>query len=109
MSHSSGKTRNISVRFEVLAEVTMKNAVFWDVMPCGACKNRRFGESCIHYQGVKISEMRLQLLVTANGVPSVLIIFTVMKEAICSSEKPIRQFTEEQRGVFLSATYKQTQ
>jgi hypothetical protein len=23
--------------------VTMKNAVFWDVMPCGSCKNRRFG------------------------------------------------------------------
>jgi hypothetical protein len=22
---------------------TMKNAVFWDVMPCGSCKNRRFG------------------------------------------------------------------
>jgi hypothetical protein len=19
------------------------NAVFWDVMPCGSCKNRRFG------------------------------------------------------------------
>jgi hypothetical protein len=23
--------------------VTMKNAVFWDVTPCGSCKNRRFG------------------------------------------------------------------
>jgi HrpA-like RNA helicase len=22
--------------------VTMKNAVFWDVTPCGSCKNRRF-------------------------------------------------------------------
>jgi hypothetical protein len=21
----------------------MKNGVFWDVMPCGSCKNRRFG------------------------------------------------------------------
>jgi hypothetical protein len=21
----------------------MKHAVFWDVMPCGSCKNRRFG------------------------------------------------------------------
>jgi hypothetical protein len=21
----------------------MKNAVFWDVTPCGSCKNRRFG------------------------------------------------------------------
>jgi hypothetical protein len=23
--------------------VTMKNGAFWDVMPCGSCKNRRFG------------------------------------------------------------------
>jgi hypothetical protein len=31
------------VRFEVFMAVTMKNGVFWDVMPCGSCKNRRFG------------------------------------------------------------------
>jgi hypothetical protein len=31
-----------NVRFEVFTTVTMKNGVFWDVMPCGACKNRRF-------------------------------------------------------------------
>jgi hypothetical protein len=31
------------VRFEVFTAVTMKNAVFWDVTPCGSCKNRRFG------------------------------------------------------------------
>jgi hypothetical protein len=23
----------------------MKNAAFWDVTPCGACKNRRFGRT----------------------------------------------------------------
>jgi hypothetical protein len=23
--------------------VTVKNGVFWDVTPCGSCKNRRFG------------------------------------------------------------------
>jgi hypothetical protein len=26
-----------SVRFEVFTAVTMKNAVFWDVTPCGSC------------------------------------------------------------------------
>jgi hypothetical protein len=26
--------------------VTMKNEVFWDVMPCGSCKNR-VSEECI--------------------------------------------------------------
>jgi hypothetical protein len=23
--------------------VTMKNAIFWDVRPCGSCKNQHFG------------------------------------------------------------------
>jgi hypothetical protein len=32
-----------SVRFEVFTAVTMKNAVFWDVAPCGSCKIRRSG------------------------------------------------------------------
>jgi hypothetical protein len=31
------------VSFEVSTAVTMKNAAFWDVTPCGCCKNRRFG------------------------------------------------------------------
>jgi hypothetical protein len=31
------------LRFEVFTAVTMKNGVFWDVTPCGSCKNRRFG------------------------------------------------------------------
>jgi hypothetical protein len=37
------KRNTISVRFEVFTAVTMKNGVFWDVTPCGSCKNRRFG------------------------------------------------------------------
>jgi hypothetical protein len=28
------------VRFEVFTEVTIKNGVFWDVTPCGSCKNQ---------------------------------------------------------------------
>jgi hypothetical protein len=32
----------ISVRFEVFTAVTMKNGVFWDITPCGSCRNRRF-------------------------------------------------------------------
>jgi hypothetical protein len=31
-----------NVRFQVSMAATMKNGVFWDVMPCGSCKNRRF-------------------------------------------------------------------
>jgi hypothetical protein len=31
------------VRFEVFTAVTIKKGIFWDVTPCGSCKNRRFG------------------------------------------------------------------
>jgi hypothetical protein len=35
----------------------MKNAVFWDVEPCGSCVNRRFGGTYrLHLQGRKIRE-----------------------------------------------------
>jgi hypothetical protein len=45
------------VRFEILAAVTMKNAVFWDVASCRSCVNRRFGETYrLHFQGRKIRE-----------------------------------------------------
>jgi hypothetical protein len=50
----------------------MKNAVFRDVKPCSSRVNRRFGRV-------------LQLLVTANVVPSSLISFILMMEAIRSS------------------------
>jgi hypothetical protein len=40
------------VRFEVFILVTTKNAVFWDVMSCGSCKNRSFGVTYrLHHQG----------------------------------------------------------
>jgi hypothetical protein len=33
----------------------MKNAVFWDVVPCRSCVNRRFGGTYrLHLQGRKI-------------------------------------------------------
>jgi hypothetical protein len=47
----------------------MKNGVFWDVTPCGSCKNR--------------------LLVAASVVPSSPIIVTLMKEALGSSETSV--------------------
>jgi hypothetical protein len=42
------------VRFEGFTAVTMKNGVFWDVTPCGSCKNQRFGGTYrLHHQGDK--------------------------------------------------------
>jgi hypothetical protein len=37
-----GELGTTHVRFEVFTAVTMKNGVFWDVTPCGSCKNLRF-------------------------------------------------------------------
>jgi hypothetical protein len=59
------------LRFEVFTAVTMKNTVFWNVTPCGPCENQ--------------PHRVLQLLVIANAVPSSLILFTLMMEAISSS------------------------
>jgi hypothetical protein len=41
VEHSSKTVANFykTVRFEVFMAVTMKNGVFWDVTPCGFCKN----------------------------------------------------------------------
>jgi hypothetical protein len=37
------------VRFEIFTEVSMKNAVFWNVTPYGSSKNRRFGGPYRHH------------------------------------------------------------
>jgi hypothetical protein len=47
------------VRFEVLAAVYMRNAVFWVVTPCGQYDNRRFrGTYLIHHQGERNQRAR---------------------------------------------------
>jgi hypothetical protein len=43
MDETGSKMKKLYIRFEVFTAVTMKNGVFWDVTPCGSCKNRRFG------------------------------------------------------------------
>jgi hypothetical protein len=62
--------------------VTKKNAVFWDVTPCGSFKNQRFGETYrLHHQGEKNQ--------LAIAVPNSLILFTLMMEATRSSESSV--------------------
>jgi hypothetical protein len=51
----------------------MKNVVFWDVTPCGSCKNRSVR----------------RLLVTASVVLSSSILVTPIKEALSSSETSV--------------------
>jgi hypothetical protein len=79
----------------------MKNVVFWDVMPYGCCKNKRFGGTCRLHQVERISELGTMLavtvtvlcvsllLVTATVVPSSPILVTLMKVAIDSSESSV--------------------
>jgi hypothetical protein len=62
--------------------VTIKNGIFWDVMPCGCCKNRRFG-------GTLFLRSLRQLLVRASIVPSSPILVTLMREALSSSETSV--------------------
>jgi hypothetical protein len=63
-------------RFEVFTAVTMKTAVFWDVAPCGFCKNRRFGGSYrLPHQGGKNQRAR------NNVGSSWMILSTLMMEA----------------------------
>jgi hypothetical protein len=54
---------------------TEKNAVFWDVTPCGSCKNRRCSAR--------------RFLVAAYVVPSLPILVTLMKEALSPSETSV--------------------
>jgi hypothetical protein len=73
----------------------MKNVVFWDVMPCGSCKNRRVrGTYHLHHQAEKNQGTKnnvssnLQLKVAAKN-PILLILSTLMMKAIPSSEMSI--------------------
>jgi hypothetical protein len=43
ISAVESRPKSIHVGFEVFTALTMKNGVFWGVIPCGSCKNRRFG------------------------------------------------------------------
>jgi hypothetical protein len=54
---------------------TTKNGVFWDVTPCGSCKNRLRRVS--------------RFLLTANFIPSSPILVTLMMEALSSSETSV--------------------
>jgi hypothetical protein len=54
---NSGSACYHCVRLEVFTGVTRQNGVFWDVTPCGSCKNQHFGgPECLLHQGDKICD-----------------------------------------------------
>jgi hypothetical protein len=77
------------LRFEVFTAVTMKNGVFWDVTPCGSCKNRRFGVSASTIRVITIGGLGTTLLITFNVVSSSPILVILMMEALISSEMSV--------------------
>jgi hypothetical protein len=65
----------------------VKNAVFWDVTPCGCRKNRRFGGTYrLHHQGRRNQHGRNTVSSSGTVVPNSLILSTLTMEAILSSE-----------------------
>jgi hypothetical protein len=74
------------------ASLTLKNVAFWDVAPCRACMNRRFGRTYrLHLQGRKILEWETSVsrwLQTAAD-SSLADFSSLNMEAICSSETSV--------------------
>jgi hypothetical protein len=76
----------------MFSQRSKENAVFRNVTSCGSCKNRHFGGMRHFY----LQDGKNQRAVTANAVPSPLILSTLITEAIRSSET---RFLQEPRGV----------
>jgi hypothetical protein len=54
------KDKGEVIGFEVFKAATMENSVFWDVEPCGSCKNRCFGVTFrLHLQGINTRERKM--------------------------------------------------
>jgi hypothetical protein len=98
--------------------IPMKNGVFWDVAPCGSCKNLRFGgRKHLHHQGDKNrcirnnvrrnrSGRRLQL--TANNVLTSPIIVTLIMVAPITYETSVLQEPHDvtsQKTLFFIVTH----
>jgi hypothetical protein len=72
--------------------LTMKNCVFWDVTPCGSCKNRRCGGTQrLPHQGDqnRCTRYSRSLQPPHAPFPSSPIIVTLMMEALNSSETSV--------------------
>jgi heterodisulfide reductase subunit C len=70
--------------------VTMMNAVFWDVTPCGSCKNRCFrGTYGLHHQSHKNWQAKHGLVASIANVPRSPILVALMMGAKRSSDTPV--------------------
>jgi hypothetical protein len=61
----------------------LKNTAFWDVSPCGSCKNRRFGGTyCLHPQGENNQRTKNTLAIATKYSTLRRINHSMSKEAI---------------------------
>jgi hypothetical protein len=87
------------VRFQVFTAVTMKNGVFWDVTPCGSCKNRRFGGTyrvTVGWRARNVTVNCNRSTQHAADIPSLPILVTLMMEAI---HAPERRFLQDAHSI----------
>jgi hypothetical protein len=63
----------LMVRFEVFTAVAMKNAIFWDVTPCGSCKNLQRASVAIlvtlMMEAIHSSETSVLIRATLRNIP----------------------------------------
>jgi hypothetical protein len=76
------------VTFYVSTAMTMKNAVFLDVIPRGSCENRRFGRTYrFYHQGDRVTSVQLESSAVCSKYPQSVLrseVFTAvtMKNAV---------------------------
>jgi hypothetical protein len=72
------------------------NFVFWDVTPCGSCKNRRFGELSASIRMTRIGEVGTTLAVTSNRR---MLVFLRSVRRLLVTAPPKRRFLREPNDV----------
>jgi hypothetical protein len=94
----------------VLTEVTRKNAIYWDVTPCGSCENRRFeGTISTIIRMTRFGELGKTLAVGSNrsmlqritaNVPISPIIDTLIMEVIRRFLQDLHSVTSQKTQFF---------
>jgi hypothetical protein len=89
---SATEPGSLMLWFEVFTAVTMKNVLFWDVIPCGSCKNRLFGGTYRLYLWCDKTwrdRNKVDSSQQSKHAPTYVENITLMKEALNSSETSV--------------------